>query len=122
MARILVVDDDTAVRTFVRRALAHRGHETAAAGDGAEALALIQGDPAFDLVVSDIVMPALDGIELVATLAEQRPALPVILMTAHADQARLATARPREVILKPFSLKDICTVVARNLESDPPPG
>jgi len=67
-------------------------------------------------------MPALDGIELVAALAERRPNLPVILMTAHADQARLAQARPREVILKPFSLQDICAAVARHLEVGPSAG
>src|SRR3546814_13437251 len=60
MARILVAEDDTAVKSFVSRALAHRGHRVTSVEDGVQALEALDGD-SFDLLITDIVMPSLDG-------------------------------------------------------------
>lgn len=118
MARILVVDDDTAVRTFVQRALIYRGHEATTAADGRQALDALTAGLNCDLVISDIVMPDLDGIDLLGALAVRRPDLPVILMTAHTDQVRLSHAQPCELILKPFSLKEICAAADRHAKTE----
>ena len=87
MATILLVDDDDGVRTFVRRALEIDGFAVHEAADGAAALDLLRG-PAreADLVLSDIVMPVMDGIALALNVARERPELPVMLMTGYAHQ------------------------------------
>lgn len=119
MARILLAEDDTSVRTFVRRALELDGHQVIEAADGRAALAAIgRGDGAFDLLVSDITMPELDGIALAKAARDRRPALPIILMTGYAEQrehaADLATV-VREVVSKPFTLDEIRRAVGRAL-------
>ena len=79
--RILVVDDDPRVREAVVRLLSLDGVDLGQAEHGQAALALLAQDPGFDLVLSDIAMPALDGIGLYRHLSRERPELPVILMT-----------------------------------------
>src|SRR3546814_19779997 len=82
MARILVAEDDTAVKSFVSRALAHRGHRVTSVEDGVQALEALDGD-SFDLLITDIVMPSLDGIGLATKVAKDFPSLPVLLMTGY---------------------------------------
>jgi CheY-like chemotaxis protein len=87
MATILVVDDDEATRYSTGRLLKSLGHEVYEAADGEEALELcLDGD--FDLVVMDILMPVMDGLETIDELKRQRPYLPVIACTGH-DGGRL---------------------------------
>jgi CheY-like chemotaxis protein len=82
---VLIVDDDPRVLWFTRRILADAGFETTAAPDGADALDLVRQRPkAFDAVVSDIVMPKLDGVALLRHLSRLRPSLPVVLMSGYA--------------------------------------
>ena len=69
MARILVAEDENAVREFVRRALVHHGHEVTVANDGAEALAMLAQSPV-DLVLADIRMPVMDGVTASACYAK----------------------------------------------------
>src|SRR3546814_4088433 len=69
MARILVAEDDTAVKSFVSRALTHRGHKVTSVEDGVQALEALDGDR-FDLLITDIVMPSLDGIGLALKVAK----------------------------------------------------
>src|SRR3569833_2574295 len=91
MARILVADDDDNVRAFATRALAHMGHEVTEAEDGgiaAEICAEKNGE--FDLLLSDIKMPVMDGIALALTVAAQFPSLTILLMTGFADQRERA--------------------------------
>lgn len=111
MATILLVDDDDGVRTFVARALSGEGHEVHEAGDGAEALDLLRGSAwACDLVLSDIVMPVMDGIGLALNVARERPELPILLMTGYANQRERAGGLEeivRDVVLKPFTLAEI---------------
>ena len=82
MGRILIVDDDEGVRSFLVGALEDRAHELAEAGDGAEGLALARRR-GFDVVVTDLKMPRLDGLGLLRTLHAEQPELAVVVLTAH---------------------------------------
>lgn len=117
MARILIAEDDVAVRSFVMRALSHRGHEVTAVEDGVQALdSLAQND--FDLLITDIVMPGMDGIALALKLARDRPELPVLLMTGYAAERQRAhnlDALINRVVPKPFSLEQICSAAEEML-------
>lgn len=116
MASILVAEDDQAVRDFVSRALAYYGHSVTSVPDGSAALAAL-AERRFDLMLTDIVMPGLDGVALAAEATKQDPAMPVLMMTGFASegqraQAAAGSAGPVErVISKPFSLKEICAAV-----------
>ncbi len=110
MARVLIAEDDAAVREFVSRALSHGGHEVATANDGLEALGVLD-DETFDLLVTDIVMPNLDGIALALKVAKEYPAMPVLLMTGYAAERQRAhnlDVLIHDVITKPFTLRQIC--------------
>jgi CheY-like chemotaxis protein len=112
--RILIAEDDPAVRAFVTRALTHRGHEVEAVEDGLQALEKLGAcaeDAPFDLLITDIVMPGLDGIGLALRVARDRPDLPVLLMTGYSAERQRAHNLDEliaRVVVKPFSLKDIC--------------
>ncbi|MGE0845125.1 MAG: response regulator [Flavobacteriaceae bacterium] len=109
MANILLVDDDDSVRAFVRRALEMDGNGVTEASDGAEAMDALAGG-SFDLVLSDIQMPVMDGIALALNVARDHPELPVVLMTGYAHQRERAHGIEeivRDVIQKPFTLADI---------------
>jgi two-component system cell cycle response regulator CpdR len=117
MARILITEDEDSLRSFVARALRMDGHETVEAADGAEGLeALDQGR--FDLLLSDIRMPVMDGIELTHKAAAAHPGLKILLMTGYAEQRERADdlmEKIIDVVAKPFSLPDIRTAVAKAL-------
>lgn len=123
MARILLAEDDDNVRAFVMRALTHAGHEVTEAEDGgiaAELCAERQG--AFDLLLSDIKMPVMDGIALALTVAAQYPTLTILLMTGFADQRERAhglEALIYDVVPKPFSLELLLGKVSDALERKP---
>ncbi len=73
MARILIAEDEEAVRQFVERALTHYGHEVVSVSDGSEALALLETtENPFDLLLTDIVMPIMDGIALALRVTRSR--------------------------------------------------
>ncbi len=110
MARILVAEDDTAVQSFVTRALSHRGHKVTAVADGIQALERL-GGAEFDLLITDIVMPGLDGIGLALKVARDYPRLPVLLMTGYSAERQRAHNLDElicDVITKPFTLQQIC--------------
>ena len=110
MARILVAEDDESVRTFVTRALQLRGFEVTPAQDGLQALECLK-DQEFDLLVTDIVMPGLDGIGLALKVTRDHPNLPVLLMTGYSAERQRAHNLDEliaEVVVKPFTLKQIC--------------
>lgn len=116
MARILLCDDDDAVRAFVKRALELDGHEITAAVDGADGLdKLTAGAGRFDLMLTDIRMPMMDGIALALAAARDHPSLTILLMTGYADQRERAAgleALIHDVVTKPFSLDQIRAAVA----------
>jgi len=111
MSRILLTEDDDAVRSFVKRALELDGHTVSVAEDGGEAVeVLTREEGGFDLLVSDIKMPVMDGIALALHTARDFPDMPILLMTGFADQRERANgldALVHDVITKPFSLADI---------------
>ena len=123
MARILVAEDDENVRAFVCRALGHMGHEVTEAEDGgiaAEICAEKNGE--FDLLLSDIKMPVMDGIALALTVAAQFPELTILLMTGFADQRERAhglEALIYDVVPKPFSLQVLLEKVDDALRRKP---
>lgn len=116
MARVLIADDEDSMRSLVARAVAMDGHETVTAADGAEALDILAGDArAFDLLLTDIKMPIMDGIALALAAARDFPDLTILLMTGFADQRERASglnAIVHDVITKPFSVADIRAAVA----------
>lgn len=120
MARILIAEDDEPVRGFVRRALELDGHQVVAEADGAAALdRLALEDGRFDLLLSDIRMPLMDGIALALAAARDYPGLPILLMTGYADQrerARDLEVIIEDVVTKPFSLAEIRKAVSGVLD------
>ena len=111
MPRILIADDEESMRLLVARAIAMDGHEIVTAEDGAEALEILSRDQgAFDLLLTDIQMPVMDGIALALTAARDFPDLTILLMTGFADQRERASglnAIVHDVVTKPFSVADI---------------
>ena len=118
MARILVAEDETAVRTFVTRALAIKGHKVTEVCDGLQALQALDRSH-FQLLITDIVMPGLDGIGLALKVARDHPALPVLLITGYAAERQRAHNLDElicEVVTKPFTLQQICEAAENALE------
>ena len=116
MSRVLIVDDEESMRLLVARAIAMDGHQTVTAQDGAEALEILTREQGrFDLLLTDIQMPVMDGIALALATARDFPKLTILLMTGFADQRERAyglNAIAHDVISKPFSVADIRTAVA----------
>ena len=121
MSRVLIADDEESMRALVARAIAMDGHEIVTAEDGAEALDILTRDNgAFDLLLTDIQMPVMDGIALALAVARDYPRLVILLMTGFADQRERASgldAIVHDVITKPFAVADIRTAVADALAS-----
>ncbi|GGE51138.1 response regulator [Agaricicola taiwanensis] len=111
MPHILVVDDEEAIRELVRRGLQLDGHTVELACDGADALDIIASRPTdFDLLLTDIRMPMMDGIALALTVGRDYPTLTILLMTGYADQRERAANLElliHDVVTKPFSLAQI---------------
>jgi len=109
MARILLAEDDDELRGFLSRGLRRAGHSVDAVGDGETALARAD-HAAYDLLVADVVMPGIDGIELARRLTMHQPGIRIMFITGFAAVAmqddRLAPHRPR-VLSKPFHLRHL---------------
>jgi CheY-like chemotaxis protein len=111
MARILIAEDEDSLRSLIARALMQDGHDVMAKCDGGEALdCLTREKGRFDLLLTDIRMPVMDGIALALAASRDYPALTILLMTGYADQRERASglsALIHDVITKPFSLGQI---------------
>ena len=106
MAKILLVEDDVNARDMLERTLRGEGHDVTAVGNGGEALEEAE-KTSFDLVVSDVSMPEVDGVTMAETLLQADPRLPLILMSAIADELARASSLPGNsvrVLGKPVSL------------------
>ncbi len=104
--RILLVEDDEAVRKVNSRVLSRAGHEVRGASSGGEALEVLRGEEVFDVVVTDIVMPLMSGFELAARAKETRPQLPFVFVSGYAEDALRARGLSRAdmtLLQKPFS-------------------
>lgn len=131
MARILIIDDDETIRVVLVRTLANAGHSVEQAGDGKAGLRALERE-SFDLVVTDIVMPETEGLELMMRVRERRPESKIIVMSGGGrlrDPGYLKTARlmgADEVLAKPFGGAEFLVVVesvlARDRGEAPPAG
>ena len=113
MAHILIAEDEVAVRTFLIRAMESQDHSVTAVADGVQALhALQKGE--FDLLLSDIVMPEMDGISLALQVSRDKPEMPIILITGFAKERQRAhnlESLVHSIVPKPFDLEKICGIV-----------
>jgi CheY-like chemotaxis protein len=113
---VLVADDETAVRRFAVRVLQRDGYEVLEAADGVEALEMLRaGQGTIDAIVSDIVMPRMNGVELMQAAAESHPRIPVVLMSGYATAAlsELGIATPCSILPKPFPAERLLAEVHR---------
>jgi len=117
MAKILLAEDDDSMRDFLAKALKRAGHEVLVCSDGEEGLDAIGEQAAqFDLLLTDIVMPGVDGIELARRAAEIDPALKIMFITGFAAVAlNPGSGAPTnaKVLSKPFHLRELVDEVAR---------
>ncbi|KMO39570.1 MFS transporter [Methylobacterium tarhaniae] len=119
MARILLVDDEEPIRGFLKRGLEMDGHTVVTAVDGSDGLDRL-AENAFDLMLTDIRMPLMDGIALSLAAKRDYPDLTILLMTGFADQrerARGLDAIVADVLTKPFTLADMRATVSRTLRA-----
>jgi two-component system, cell cycle response regulator CpdR len=111
MARILIAEDDDTLRELLVRALGEDGHVLTESVDGATALdALSESNGEFDLLLSDVKMPNVDGIELALATGRNHPDIAIMLMTGYAEQRERAhglDALVQDVIFKRFSIEQI---------------
>lgn len=120
MTRILLVEDDDVMREYLARALGRSGYAVEARADGEAALALLTAAERFDLLLTDVVMPGIDGIELARRAGEIAPAMRVMFITGFAAVTlKAAKVRPdARVLSKPFHLRDLVLEVDRLFEVD----
>ncbi|HVZ92774.1 MAG TPA: response regulator [Rhizomicrobium sp.] len=115
MAHILLAEDDESLRKFLAQALVRAGHTVDDFGDGSEAWERLKGSH-FDLLLTDIVMPGMDGIELAKRAAEMDGALKIMFITGFAAVALHPSSQaPKQakVLSKPFHLREIVAEVDR---------
>ncbi len=115
-ARLLVVDDEPAVRTVVQRVLEQLGHDVQVAIDGQAALAIMASDPSgFDLVITDIRMPGIDGWQLGERIARHTPGLPILYMSGY---DHVAASHSVLLLRKPFGAEELIERVNELLGRD----
>ena len=114
MIRILLAEDEEAMRTYLARALENAGYSVVSVDRGTAAIPWLEGE-SFDLLLSDIVMPEMDGIELAQRCAEISPATKVMFITGFAAVSLKASrdAPQAKVLSKPFHLRDLVLEVQR---------
>ena len=114
MSQVILAEDETQLRGLIASLLASKGVTVAQAADGVQALELVKTHPAASLLLSDIVMPNMDGYELVEASLKVRPELKVLMMTAYAaDRPPPSALRAREIrtLVKPFDPDRMCNLV-----------
>ena len=116
MARIIVIDDQEPIRRIVRRALENDGHQVFEASDGEAGMALLEREPA-DVVITDIFMPGMDGIQTLREIRKRFPAIKVIAMSGGDSTGMMDLRRDAELLgaveslQKPFNARDIVDLV-----------
>ena len=122
MVNILIADDEETFRDITARGLEASGHEVTAVEDGIEALESLERGQ-FDLLLTDIAMPRLDGIALALKVGKDYPVLVIVLMTGYAEEKQRAhnlDALVHEIIAKPFTLDETRAVVTRQFDARQP--
>ena len=119
MAAILVVDDEQTILHYISKVLAHENHEVVTVADGNMGRERIESEP-FDLVLSDLMMPGVDGLALLRWARSKRPELPFVMVTAYASAdvaAELVALGAYDLVVKPFGVCDL-PVITRNALED----
>ena len=119
MAQILLAEDDNSMREFLAKALRRAGYEVVPVGDGLDALAQLSEMP-FDLLLADVVMPGLDGIELARRATKSQPGIKVMFITGFAAVARRAREQSpnnAKVLSKPVHQRDLVAQVDGRLQA-----
>lgn len=119
MNRILIVDDELNMRLVLQAMLKKEGYEVASASDGLEALRMLKAGP-FDVVVTDLKMPKLDGLGLLERMIHEYPSIPVIIITAHGTVATAVDALKKgafDYISKPFEQEDLKNVIEKAIRT-----
>jgi len=120
-ARVLVAEDNPAVREFIVRSLASAGYKPTAVADGQQALDALAKEK-FDVLVTDIVMPNVDGIALALKAVRLFPDLRIVMVSGYAQERMRAhnlDALVHRIIAKPFSLEEICDAVKDSISLPP---
>ena len=118
--RILIVDDEEAIREIVHSMLTMAGYRCHQASSGVEALAVLESGEQFELMLSDLMMAEMDGIALLERTKEKYPDMPVVMVTAvHDISVALAAIRngAYDYLLKPFEREQLLAIVRRALEN-----
>lgn len=115
MAKILLIDDDDALRRVLAKALGHAGHEVIQAADGQQGMDLARVAEA-DLVVTDLVMPVREGVETILQLRREKPALPIIAISGDGSNSELyleiaAKIGAKRVLPKPFTPPELLGLI-----------
>jgi CheY-like chemotaxis protein/anti-sigma regulatory factor (Ser/Thr protein kinase) len=113
--KVLVVDDDSLVLTSTRLLIEDLGHQVLCASSGVQALELYERFQDFDLVITDMAMPQMDGAQLAKLLRDRQPTLPIILATGYAERLEgFATQLPR--LIKPFKQIDLVQIIGQTMK------
>jgi DNA-binding NtrC family response regulator len=117
MNRILIIEDDRKIRQFIMQVLHMEGHEVIAVSSGNEALAFLEQDDRFDLIVTDLLMSDGGGVSFIKTLQQSYFDIPIILMSAHITRhwPEEAIRRTDAQLIKPFVAHDLLETVDRML-------
>jgi DNA-binding NtrC family response regulator len=119
MKKILIVDDELNMRLVLSAMLKKEGYEISAASDGKEALQILKSNK-FAVVITDLKMPGIDGMELLSAMTEHYPEIPVIMITAHGTIATAVEALKKgafDYITKPFDLDDLKNIVSKAIKT-----
>ena len=118
MGRILVGDDERSMQDFLEILLARDGHEVVTVGSAPQAIAAVEGDE-FDLVISDIRMPEMSGLELLGRIEELSPETPVVMITAHGSTETAVEAMKQgayDYVVKPFNVDELKLILQKAFE------
>jgi len=117
MAHILVVEDEYNIQLLLHRILREMGHEVKVASNGVEALAVLKHNPP-DIVLTDLKMPRMTGLELISIIRRDFPNMPIIAVSAHSDSAQLALKVHKvHQLRKPFLKQDLAKVLNTAIHS-----
>ena len=118
-ARVLIVEDDYATQQALSALLVQMGHTPMVADRAEYALRILDSSTALDVIITDIVMPGMNGIEFAKRVRSARPALPIVLVTGDSDALEDVLASGAVALLKPYSPNTLRRVLAEALESKP---
>jgi two-component system, cell cycle sensor histidine kinase and response regulator CckA len=108
---VLLVDNEPVVRRFIETVLGRHGYKTVSAGSHADALVRLESVSRIDLLLTDVVMPAMEGIALAREIVSRRPATHVVFMSANCgDEYRFVTSAP--LLEKPFKIAELLAAIA----------